>query len=116
MHHTGNIVITAQNAGQYLELTSVGGDLSIRAEASLPVLTSVSGYLRIDAEASLPVLTHAHGVKGQLVCASTYGLWLSEDGLYYAGCRSKLTKTQALAHWGQREDTRAILFTAHMRM
>jgi uncharacterized membrane protein len=92
-------------------LTSVGGALYIDAEASLPVLTSVGGYLYIDAEASLPVLTSAHGVRGALLAVSKYGLWRSDEGLYYAGCRVNLTKDKALAHWG-RGDDRALLFAS----
>ncbi len=43
MHLTGNLSITADNAADYADLTSVGGELSIRADASLPALTSVGG-------------------------------------------------------------------------
>ena len=61
-HIAGDLVIrTAADAAAYADVTSVGGSLYIRAEASLPVLTSVGGTLYICAEASLPVLTSVGG-------------------------------------------------------
>jgi hypothetical protein len=91
-------------------LTTVGGYLCINADAELPVLTTVGGFLDINADAELPKLTHAHGVDGELICVCDYGLWLSSDGYFYAGCREKFTKEQALAHWNRR-DKRAVMFT-----
>ena len=112
-------------------LTTVGGTLYINADASLPVLATVGGYLEINADASLPVLTTvggtlyiradgkfnapclavSHGNKGALLGISGYGLWRSDDGYYFAGCRGPLNAEQALAHW-DRSDDRALLFTA----
>jgi hypothetical protein len=96
-------------------LTSVGGSLVIRASITItitmPMLTSVGGRLSISASTTLPALTTAHGVTGRLLCISAWGLWLSDDGLYYAGCRGPLTREAALAHW-DRPDERAVMFTA----
>jgi hypothetical protein len=78
-------------------LTTVGGSLDISADAQLPVLTTVGGYLDIRVDAQLPVLTVAHGVKGRLLAIHQYGLWLSEEYKYYAGCKGPLTKNQAIA-------------------
>ena len=87
-------------------LTSVGGGLDIRAESNLPALTSVGGWLNIYAEAALPALKVAYGANGQLVAVKKYGLWRSDDGLYYAGCKGPLTleKARRLAQvWGEQE-------------
>ena len=111
-------------------LTTVGGSLDISADASLPVLTTVGGSLDISADASLPVLTTVggylyisaekldapnidtlHSNKGRLLAVSQYGLWLSHDGYYFAGCRGPLNRAQALKHW-KRDDERAVVFTA----
>jgi hypothetical protein len=53
-----------------------------------------------------------HGVRGVAIAqCDGYILWRSEDGLYYAGCRGPLTRTEALAHWGKhRHDERARVF------
>ena len=146
MKHIGNLTITSANAGDYAGLTTVGGYLIIRADASLPALTSVGGpldiyakaslpvlttvggsltisaeaalpvlttvgdYLSIYARAALPVLTTAHGVPGNLIAVSEYGLWAGSNGLYYAGCQEGFTREQALRHW-DREDDRACLYT-----
>jgi hypothetical protein len=95
-------------------LTTVGGHLNINAYADLPVLTTVGGDLRIYADTPLPALTTAHGVKGRLLCASTYGLWLGDNGLLYAGCHEGLTIDEALKHW-DRTDERAVMFTAAIK-
>ena len=112
-------------------LTTVGGSLYIRADASLPVLTTVGGYLYISADASLPVLTtvgdyldisaddakfdapqlaELHGNKGELLAVSQYCLWRSHDGYYFAGCRGPLSLAQAAEHWN-RSDERAMVFS-----
>jgi len=80
-------------------LTSVGGYLDVRADFQAPVLTSVGGYLdvRADCEFSAPLLAIAYGVKGRLIAIHKYGLWLSEDYKYYAGCKGPMTKNQAIA-------------------
>jgi hypothetical protein len=44
-----------------------------------------------------------------------YQLWRRPDGLYCAGCVGPLTLDQALAHWGPRNDARAIAFTAALK-
>ena len=95
-------------------LTTVGRGLYIHAATTLPALTTVAGYLRIIADAALPALTSAQGVKGRLLCVSTYGLWLGDNDLLYAGCRGGLTVAQALAHW-DRDDRLAIKFTAAIK-
>jgi len=91
-------------------LVTVGGYLTIHAEAALPMLVTVGGSLTIQAKSSLPVLTSAHGVPGNLIAISDYGLWAGSNGLYYAGCRKGFTREQALKHW-DREDDRACLYT-----
>ena len=111
MKYEGDLIITATNAGKFLELVEVTGYLEIRADAKLPVLATVGGYLEIRADANLPKLTKAHGVDGKLICTCEYGLWVSVDGYFYAGCRSKFSKEEALAHWN-RKDERACKFTA----
>ena len=51
------------------------------------------------------------GQPGQMIAfEGEYLLWRSDAGLYYAGCRSELTREQALEHW-DRTDDRAMLFT-----
>ena len=91
-------------------LTSVGGGLDICAECELPALTSVGEWLDIQAECELPTLASAYGVPGKLIAVSEYGLWKSNDGLYYAGCRQELTLDQAINHWIDRTDKRALKF------
>ena len=61
MIHQGNLTITATNAHDFASLTSVGGGLSVHAEASLPALTSVGGGMYVHAKASLPALTSVGG-------------------------------------------------------
>jgi hypothetical protein len=115
MKHQGNLIIAnAGDALKYRDVTDVGGHLYIDADADLPALTTVGGYLYIDADADLPALTTAHGVKGRLLCASTYGLWLGDNGLLYAGCRQGLTIDEALKHW-DRPDKRAVKFTESIK-
>jgi hypothetical protein len=132
MIYEGNLIITADNAEKYVELTevtgwlrisseaqfpaltsvgggleikaeaqfpaltSVGGGLEIKAEAQFPALTSVGGGLEIKAEAQLPALTVAHGVKGRLIAVHQYGLWMADNGMYYAGCQGPLNRINAL--------------------
>jgi carbonic anhydrase/acetyltransferase-like protein (isoleucine patch superfamily) len=91
-------------------LTSVGAGLYIHAECTLPALTSVGAGLEILAECTLPALTVAFGVPGKLIAVSEYGLWQGDNGLYYAGCRRGLTLRQALDHWNDRDDERALKF------
>jgi hypothetical protein len=91
-------------------LASVGGGLSIRAKCELPVLTSVGGKLYICAKCGLPALASVGGVPGKLIAVSRYGLWKSNEGLYYAGCRQNLTLDQAINHWSNRTDERALKF------
>ena len=93
MKYEGNLIITTGNASDFSELVEV------------------TGYLEINADAQLPKLTKAHGKFGKLICVSEYGLWASEDGKFYAGCRTDFTKEKALEHW-DREDERARKFTA----
>jgi hypothetical protein len=97
-------------------LKNVGGDLHIyeHADADLPALTTVEGRLYLLGHYNMPELTTAHGVKGRLLCASTYGLWLGDNGLIYAGCREGLTIGAALKHW-DRPDERAVMFTAAIK-
>jgi hypothetical protein len=91
-------------------LTSVGGWLGIWPKCELPALASVGGGLDIRAECELPVLTSMYGVPGRLIAVSRYGLWKSNKGLYYAGCRKGLTLDQAIDHWIDRTDERALKF------
>jgi hypothetical protein len=128
---TGPLYIRAD--AQLPALTTVGGYLYIRADAQLPALTTVGGYLYIRADAQLPALTTVggylyirvgkliapalttlHGNRGQLLATSIYGLWLSNDGYYFAGCRGPLSKDAALSHWN-RSDERAKIFTAAIK-
>lgn len=54
MRHTGDLVITNDNAARFADLTEVTGELDIRAaNAQLPALTSVGGGLSIRADRSL---------------------------------------------------------------
>ena len=63
--HTGNLIITSENAAKYAGLTEVTGALYIYADAKLdvPALTSVGGALHINAGAKLdaPALTSVGG-------------------------------------------------------
>ena len=93
MIHTGNLTVTADTL------------------AYAQTLTAVSGELHAGAPCSLPQLTSAHGQLGRLLAVSGYGLWLSAEGLYYAGCRGPWSKAEALAHWAKRTDGRAQVFT-----
>ena len=55
------------------------------------------------------------GQPGQMIAfEGNYLLWRSDAGLYYAGCRSELTREQALKHW-DRTDDRAMLFTKSIK-
>ena len=76
-----------------------------------------TGNLTITADtlAYAQTLAAAHGQPGRLLAVSGYGLWLSAEGHYYAGCRGPWSKAEALAHWGERTDERAMFFTAAIK-
>jgi hypothetical protein len=113
MKHLGNLVITKDNSQDFLELVDVTGYLYIRADASLPALTTVGGSLYINAgKLKAPLISTLHGCKGRLLSICRYGLWLSDDGLYYGGCKSGLTQAEALAYFAGRTDERAVMFIA----
>lgn len=44
-----------------------------------------------------------------------YTLWVTQVGLYLAGCRGPWTADKALEHWGSRGDARAVLFIAAIK-
>jgi hypothetical protein len=85
--------------------------------AMLPVLNTISREMFVSSHAHtvIPALKKLGGVPGRLLCVSSYGLWLGDNGLLYAGCRRGLTVQQALEHWEHREDARAVLFTAAIK-
>jgi hypothetical protein len=113
MRHLGNLVITKAKSKDFLELVEVTGYLNINADAILPVLTTVGGSLNIKARKfEAPLISRLHGREGRLLSISQYDLWLSDDGLYHGGCKSGLTKAQALAYFAGRTDRRAVMFTA----
>ena len=91
-------------------LTSVGGYLDVRADFNAPMLTSVGGHLIVFTDLNAPLLKIAHGVPATLLAKSNYCLFIGSDGYFYAGCR-KFTLEEALDHWGDRSDDRAIMFT-----
>ena len=95
-------------------LTSVVGNLYVYADFEAPGLASVGGYLEVYADFEAPALAYAYGKQGRLIATSSYGLWLADDGMYYAGCRGPFTRPQALAHW-DRPDDRARIFTAAIK-
>jgi hypothetical protein len=110
---------TLANVGGWLDisancelptLANVGGWLDIQEECELPALTSVGGWLYVRAECELPALASVDGIPGKLIAVSKYGLWKSNGGLYYAGCRQGLTLDQAINHWIDRTDERAMKF------
>jgi hypothetical protein len=118
------------------QLTSISGDLYVHDGATLtaPQLTSVS-YLEVydgatltapqltsvdymdvydGAKLTTPLLTSVYGQRGREIARCPdegYVLWLTSNGLYYAGCRRGLTRDEALAHWSD-DNPRARLFTA----
>lgn len=49
MKHEGNLIITAENAAQYADITEVTGGLEVREGATLtaPALTEVTGWLDV---------------------------------------------------------------------
>src|SRR3990167_5335293 len=106
---TGALYVRAKGA-QFPELAEVTGALSVEAEgAQFPELAEVTGALYVQAEgAQFPKL-------GRGIAMSTWGLVLLNNGMFCAGCRDPWTREQALAHWGQRTDERAKLFTAAIR-
>jgi hypothetical protein len=125
-HYEGSLTITAENARDFADLKTVSGALDVLAPCRLPALTSVGGWLSVYADCHLPALTSVGGglyvradchapLLGTLLCVSGYGLFRTVEGTYHAGCRQGLTADQALAHWGSRDDARAILFTAAVK-
>jgi len=115
MKHEGNLIITKYNAADFAALTSVGGDLSVRADAQLPALTSVGGYLYVEADGKLsaPLLAF-DGEKYTEIARSDYVLFSGDKGNFRAGCHGPFTAGQALAHWN-RIDDRAVVFTAAIK-
>ena len=90
------------------------GDLTItRANAkACEDISEVTGYLYIGAgKFDAPLLDTLHANKGRLLAVSKYGLWLSHDGYYFAGCRGPISREAAIKHW-DRADERAKAFTA----
>ncbi len=82
MKHEGNLIITKDNAEDFAEITSVGGYLSVEADAQLPALTSVGGNLYVRADAQLPALTSVGGylyveADAQLPALTSVGGYLS---------------------------------------
>jgi hypothetical protein len=101
-----------------VHLTSVSGDLVAHKGATLttPRLILVNGYLYVYEGVTLDAvhLTFAYGQPGREIArcpVDGYVLWLTRNGLYYAGCRRGLTRDAALAHWSG-DTERAKLFTA----
>ena len=104
----GALYVRAKGA-QFPELAEVTGALSVEAEgAQFPALVK-TGWLSVEAKgAQFPAL-------GRVIAMSTWGLVLLNNGMFCAGCRGPWTREQALAHWGERTDERAELFTAAIR-
>ena len=130
MKHEGVLIVTNANIEYARTVTSVGGYLSVKADAQLPALTSVGGDLSVKADARLPALTSVGGslyvmADAQLrapmlrfygeryleIARSGYVLFAGDRGNYRAGCRGPFTRDEALAHWS-RSDERAKVFTA----
>jgi hypothetical protein len=95
--------VTIPPVGGWLDLG--GCDLK-----GITLPTSIGGGLYAYAEVNLPELTMMHGHPGRLLTLSNYGLWLTNNGQYYAGCRGPFSKLEAIAHW-TRTDSRAVAFT-----
>ncbi len=124
MKHRGDLVITKENLSICAALAEVTGALYVRAAgAQFPALVK-TGWLYVRAAgAQFPALVktgwlyvQAEGAQfpllGRVIAFSTWGLVRLNDGRYSAGCHQKLTRAEALAHWGGRKDRRAKLFTA----
>jgi hypothetical protein len=77
-------------------LASVGGFLYVYADFSAPMLASVGSYLYVRTDFSAPMLASAYGAKGKLLSVNKYGLWKSDEGLFYAGCKRGFTKDEAI--------------------
>jgi hypothetical protein len=95
--HKGDLTITTANAKACEDITEVTGSLDISAG-------------KFDA----PQLETLHANKGRLLAISQYGLWVSHDGYYFAGCRGPLSREAALKYW-DRTDERAKVFTAAIK-
>ena len=79
MKHKGNLEINNKaDADKYYSVTEITGDLSVSADFIAPMLE------------------FAYGVLGKLILVNKYGLWRSNDGLFYAGCKQGFTKDQAI--------------------
>jgi hypothetical protein len=88
-------------------LTAVYGNLDVRKGASLTAnaLTVVRRGLFVHKGATLTAnaLTTAYGQPGRELArcpVDGYVLWSGDNGLYYAGCCTGLTREQALGYWG----------------
>ena len=95
--------------------STVGGWLDLRGcdlkGVTLPATVGGSIYLSGCDLKGVTLPKVIFGQPGQMIAfEGNYLLWRSDAGLYYAGCRSELTREQALKHW-DRQDDRAVIFT-----
>ena len=95
--------------------TTVSGSIDLRGcdlkGVTLPATVSGSLDLRGCDLKGVTLPKVIFGQPGQMIAYNgDYLLWRSDAGLYYAGCRSELTREQALKHW-DRQDDRAVIFT-----
>ena len=113
-HHIGGIAL--RQGDDCANLISVTGNVTAwdGATFTAPALTTC-GKVTVckGGTFSAPVLTESGNIFHE-IAVSEYTLFASPT-LYKSGCRGPWTADQALAHWSQRSDQRAVMFTAAIK-
>lgn len=83
----------------------------------LPKCLKIDGQVRVYHPATFyaPLLSHLSGYPGKLLAVHSYPLWQDDLDGFHAGCRHFKNKAEALAHWENRTDPRAVTFTAALK-
>ena len=91
------------------------GSIAIREGDDCANLTSVTGNVTVWAGATFtaPDVMESGNIFRQ-IAVSEYTLFASPTR-YKSGCRGPWTAGEALAHWSQRSDQRAVMFTAAIK-
>ena len=113
---------TISNCGQRIEITRGSATLHMRggggggthAGTATGQAGSVAGAALTPSIRSDTITWANHGANGGMATIAEsdgYVLQRTIYGFYVAGCRGPWTPGEALRHWGQRNDTRARIFS-----